>query len=62
MYKQDLEFRGEKIAPGTWGYKAIYISGVSMEQDAYTYFFFSYRAGFLWFLMSSAKINPGGSF
>lgn len=40
MYKQDLEFRGEKIAPGTWGYKAIYISEVSMEQDAYTYFFF----------------------
>lgn len=61
MYKQDLEFRGEKIALGTWGYKAIYISGVSMEQDAYI-ISFSYRAGFLWFLTSSAKINPGGSF
>lgn len=61
MYKQDLEFRGEKIALGTWGYKAIYISGVSMVQDAYI-IFFSYRAGFLWFLTSSAKINPGGSF
>lgn len=62
MYKQDLEFRGGKIALGTWGYKAIYISGVSMEQDVYIIFFFPHRAGFLWFLMSSAKINPGGPF
>lgn len=61
VYKQGLDFRGvKKLALGTRGYEATF--QVIVGQDEHITFFFSTRGRILWFLMSSAKIKPGGSF